>query len=321
MKRTIFLCVFLFILLPGLSFAQDYPTKPINVSVGSAPGGTMDIATRILAKGAEKFLGQPIVVSNNGASGGTVNIGIVVKQSPDGYHLGSFTASGLILTPHFRTVPYNLEGIAPIMHFGMPQSGLVVKADSPWRTVKEFVEYAKKNPGKVSYSTSGVGTFGHIAMEYLAKQEGIQWTHIPFSGSPPALTALLGGHVTAESGATEWIPHVKEGTLRLLATHGEKRIKNFPNVPIFRELGYDFVNRNAYLMAAPKGTAPSIIKKLDEAFRKAMDEPEFLQTLPKMDTEIAYRNPSDLKKYLEEGYVIFGRLVSELRIPKEDEKK
>jgi len=308
-------------LIPILSSAQSYPTKPINVLVGFAPGGTMDISTRVLASKAEKFLGQPFIISNNGGGGGSVALGIVAKERPDGYYLAGCTSTGLIRIPQFRPVPYKLEDFIPIMHFGAPQTGLVVKADSPWKTLRELVEYAKKNPGKVTYSSTGVGSPMHLAMEYVAKQEGIQWTHVPYPGSTPALTALMGGHVTAQSGSTEWIPQVKAGEVRLLATHGEKRIKIFPDVPTFRELGYDFINETVFMAAAPKGTPSPIVKKLEEAFHKAMDDPEFIQTMERMEIEITYRNSEDTKKYLEEAYARLGKMIIELKIPKEPEKK
>jgi len=316
--------IFLFgiiFLTPVLSSAQSYPTKPINILVGFAPGGTMDISTRVLASKAEKFLGQPFLISNNGGGGGSVALGIVAKERPDGYYLAGCTSTGLIRIPQFRPVPYKLEDFVPIMHFGAPQTGVVVKADSPFRTFKDLVDYAKKNTGKVTYSSTGVGSPMHLAMEYVAKQEGIQWTHVPYPGSTPALTALMGGHVTAQSGSTEWIPQIRAGEVRLLGTHGEKRMKIFPDVPTFRELGYDFINETVFMVAAPKGTPSPIVKKLGEAFHKAMDDPEFIQVMEKMEIEITYRNSEDTKKYLEEAYARLGKMIIELKIPKEPEKK
>jgi len=308
-------------LIPTFSSAQTYPTKPIHILVGFAPGGTMDISTRVVASKAEKFLGQPFIISNNGGGAGSVALGIVAKEKPDGYYLAGCTSTGLIRIPQFRTVPYKHEDFVPVIHFGAPQSGLVVKADSPWKTLKELVEYAKKNPGKVTYSSTGVGSPMHLAMEYIAKQEGIQWTHVPYPGSTPALTALLGGHVTAQSGSTEWIPQVKDGAVRLLATHGERRMRTFPEVPTFRELSYDFINETVFMVAAPKGTPPSIVRKLDEAFYKAMDDSEFIQIMAKMEIELAYRNSEDTKRYLEEAYSRLGKMIIELKIPKEPEKR
>ena len=319
-SKMIFLSGFLFLMIPALCYAQQYPTKPINILINKAPGGTLDIPTRIVASKAEKFLGQPFILSNNGGGGGSVALGIIAKEKPDGYHLVATSSSTLIRVPQFRTVTYKLEDFDPIMYFAAPQTGLAVRADSPWKTLKEFVEYAKKNPRKVTYATSGAGSAMHLAMEYIAKQEGIEWIHVPYPGEAPALTALLGGHVTAVSDSTGWVPHVQQGTLRLLCTHGERRMKTFPDVPILLELGYNYFNEVVFLFVAPKGTPPSIVKKLDEAFHKAMDDPEFIQTMAKFEIEVAYRNSADTKKYLEDAYVSIGKMITELKIPKEEEK-
>jgi tripartite-type tricarboxylate transporter receptor subunit TctC len=321
MKKAVLWSGFLLCFIPILSVAQEYPTRPINLLISVAPGGTRDTSTRVLASKVEKFMGQPFIMSNNGGGAGTVALGIMAKERPDGYHLICASSASLVLIPQLRTVAYKLEDFILIMEFGAQQTGVVVKADSPWKTFKEFVDYAKKNPGKVNYSTSGVGTGAHIAMDYVAKQEGIQWTNVPYTGDAPALTALLGGHISAVSGGSTWVPHVQGGALRLLATHGEKRMKIFPDIATFKEQGYDFTNEAMFLIAAPKGTPPPIVKKLDEAFQKGMEDPEFIETMKKLEIEVIYRNATDLKKYLEGEYTRLGSIITELKIPKESEKK
>jgi tripartite-type tricarboxylate transporter receptor subunit TctC len=320
-KMGMVFCGLFMVLLPGLSFAQAYPTKPINLIVTFPPGGTLDASTRILASKAEKFLGQPVIVSNVGGGAGSVALGQVAKKRPDGYDITSCTSTGLIRIPQLRAVPYSLEDFIPVMHFTAVQSGLVVKSDSPFKTLKDLVEFARKNPGKVTYATSGAGSPMHMAMEYIAEKEAIQWTHVPQTGGAPGLTAVLGGHVTSMSDSTEWLPHVKEGTLRLLVTHGERRMKSFPNVPTLRELGHDFINETVFMIAAPKGTPASIVKKLDESFHKGMDDPGFIQTIANLEFDVVYRNSEDTKKYLEDAYVRFGQMIKKLNIQKEPEKK
>lgn len=317
---TLVFVALLLVLGAAASFAQDYPTKPINLTVTFAPGGTLDVSTRILAIKAEKLLGQPLIVNNVGGGGGSVALGQVAKKRADGYDLTSCTSTGLIRIPQLRAVPYSLEDFVPIMHFTAVQTGLVVKSDSPFMTLKDLVEQARKNPGKVTYATSGAGSPMHISMEFIADKEGIQWTHVPYAGGAPGLTALLGGHVTAMSDSTEWLPYVKEGSLRLLATHGEKRMALFPNVPTLRDLGYDFINETVFMIAAPKGTPPAIVKKLDEAFHKAMDDPEFIKVIRTIEFEVAYRNSADTQKYLEDAYNRFGVMIKKLNIQKEPEK-
>ena len=309
------------ILVPVLVSAQQYPAKPINLIVTFAPGGTLDASTRILASKAEKFLGQPVVVSNVGGGAGSVALGQVAKKRPDGYDITSCTSTGIIRIPQLRAVPYSPEDFIPIMHFTAVQSGCVVKSDSPYKTFKDLIEYARANPGKVTYATSGVGSPMHIAMEFVADREGIKWTHVPQTGGAPGLTAVLGGHVTAMSDSTEWLPHVKEGSLRLLVTHGERRMKGFPNVPTLRDLGYDFINETVFMIAAPKGTPAPIVKKLDESFHKAMDDPQFIKIIADLEFDVTYRNSEDLKKYLDDAYNRFAAMIKKLNLTKEPEKK
>jgi tripartite-type tricarboxylate transporter receptor subunit TctC len=310
----------LFVLVPVFSFAQDFPTKPVNVIVTFAPGGTLDTATRILATKAEKFLGQPVIVSNVGGGGGSVALAQVATKKPDGYEITSCTSTGLIRIPQLRGVPYGPNDFIPVMHYAAVESGVVVKSDAPYKTFKDLVEFAKKNPGKVTYATSGAGSPMHMAMEFVAMKEGLKWTHVPQTGGAPGLAAVLGGHVTAMSDSTEWLPHVKEGSLRLLATHGEKRMKSFPNVPTFRDLGYDFINETVFMIAAPKGTPAPVIKKLDESFHKAMDDPQFVQTIANIEFAVSYRNSADTKKYLDDAYARFGEMIKKLGIQKEAAK-
>ena len=317
-EKKLILCALLFVFfLPAFSFAQAYPTKPVNLIITFAPGGTLDASTRILATKAEKILGQPVIVSNVGGGGGSVALGQVAKKKPDGYDITSCTSTGLIRIPQLRAVPYGLDDFVPIMHFTAVQTGVVVKSDSPFKTFKDLIEYARKNPGKVTYATSGVGSPMHIGMEFVADTEKIQWTHVPQTGGGPGLAAVLGGHVTAMSDSTEWLPHVKEGSLRLLVTHGERRMKSFPNVPTLRDLGYDFINETVFMIAAPKGTSAPIVNRLEEAFHKAMEDPQFIQTIQNLEFDITYRNSEDLKKYLDDAYHRFSAMIKKLHLQKE----
>jgi tripartite-type tricarboxylate transporter receptor subunit TctC len=318
---VVFGCLLSITLVSSLWGQSDYPTKPINLLISFAPGGVMDISTRAIAAKAEKFLGQPFVISNNGGGGGSVAAGIIAKQKPDGYNLLSCTTTTLIRIPQYRTVPYSHHDFVPIMQHASTESGVAVRADSPFNTLKDLVEFAKKNPGKVTYSTLGVGSPMHLSMEYIAKQEGITWTHVPYTGSMPSVMALLGGHVTATSASTEWKPFVLEGRLRLLATHGEKRMKIFPNVPTLKELGYDFYNDTTFVVVAPKGTPMPIVKKLEDAFHKAFADQEYLDTLAKIDHVPAFRNSEETTKFLEVAYVVNGKWIAELKIPKEADQK
>jgi tripartite-type tricarboxylate transporter receptor subunit TctC len=316
-ESMFFVFAFLLIFIPAMVYGQAYPTKPVNVVVTFAPGGTLDVSARILAAKAEKFLGQPMIISNVGGGGGSVALGQVAKKAADGYTITACTSTGLIRIPQLRGVPYEPSDFIPIMHYAAVESGVVVKTDSPYKTFKDLIEYARKNPGKVNYATSGAGSPMHMAMEFVADKEKIQWVHVPYAGGAPGLAAVLGGHVTAMSDSTEWLPHVKEGSLRLLVTHGEKRMKSFPNVPTLRDLGYDFINETVFMFAAPKGTPAAAVSKLAESLHKGMDDPEFIKTIAAIEFAVAYRDSADTKKYLDDAYNRFGEMIKKLGIKKE----
>jgi tripartite-type tricarboxylate transporter receptor subunit TctC len=311
------------IIVVGIAWSQPaYPTKPINVIIGFGTGGVTDVSARFLLGRAEKLLGQPFVISNNGGGGGSVAYELTKAKAPDGYNLVCASSTGLVRIPQFRKVPYARDEFEIIMHYAASYlSPIVVKASSPWKTFKELVDYAKKNPGKIRYSTTGVGSPHHMAMEYVAKQEGIKWIHIPYPGSMPALTALLGGHVEVEVGAGESIPYIKDGSLRILCHVGAKRIEDWPQVPTLIDLGYDTYNENVFLFAAPKNTPKPIVDKLDDAFRQVMADPEFIKLLARIELQPSYRGPAEIKKYLDTAYVRIGEMIRDLKLPKEDEQK
>jgi len=300
----------------NFAIAEDYPTKPVNILIGFAPGDSIDVSARAVASKAEKYLGQPMMVSNRSGGVGAVVAGIIAKAKPDGYNLGCITTVTFTRALQFDTTPYKLQDFVPIMHYGLAQTGIIVNNNSPWKTFAEWVEYAKKNPGKIKYGTLGAWSLPHISMELVAMKEGLQWTHVPFQGGAPAITALLGGHIEVAGVGSQFVPFVQGGSARLLATQGEKRMKKFPDIPTFRELGYDFINDAAFLFAAPKGTPLPIVKKLDEAFRKAMDDPEFIKVMDSLEVAIGYRNSEDTKLFLEEAYQVHEKRIKFLKIPK-----
>jgi tripartite-type tricarboxylate transporter receptor subunit TctC len=318
---TVILGCVLAVILVAPSWSQPaYPTKPMNLYIGYAPGGVADISVRFMATKAEKILGQPFIVTNNGGGGSSVATGIVAKKPADGYTILGGASSGLVRLPHMQTVPYKYEDFVPIMHFATPElTPVVTKSTSPWKTFKELVDYAKKNPGKVTYSTLGVGSPMHMAMEYVAKQEKITWTHIPFPGAMPAFTALLGDHVNFCVGAGESVPYIKDGTIRILANLSEKRVKAWPNVPTLRELGYDIFNESVFMFSTPKGTPQYIVENLQNAFRKVMDDPEFAGIMAKVEFEPNYRNAADTKKYLDDANKRIEHMVQELKLPKKQD--
>ena len=315
MKKAFFGVALGCLLLSGLAFGQDYPSKPINLLVGYPAGGSTDLSVRALAVEAAKILKQPIVVSNVAGAAGTLVLGRVKAEKADGYTIFNAPTANFCRIPHLQAVPYDpLKDFSFIMQYGLYQYGLVVRADAPWKTFEEFVDYAKKNPRKINYGTSGLGTGQHLAMEYLGKKENIEWNHVPFPGGLQAVTALLGGHVHAVSQTTEWKEHVNAGTLRLLVVWTDQRLKAFPNVPTLREKGYPFAVHSALSLMGPAGMPKHAVEKLQNAFAKAMESKPFLDVMDKFDMPPAYLGSDGLTKLVHKDYVETGDLIKSLGI-------
>jgi tripartite-type tricarboxylate transporter receptor subunit TctC len=311
--KTVLVVVALVFFSASATLADDYPSKPVNLYIGYSGGGSTDISARLLANLAQKDFSQPIVCINKPGGVSSVMHGLVAHSKPDGYTLGVLMTAAITRIPHLRTVPYNpLSDFVPIMQYAVYQYGICVRSDSPFKKLSDFIEYAKENPGKVTYSTAGSGSGQHLAMEYLALKEGIKWTHIPYKGGVPAVTACLGGHVTATAQTIEWKPYVEAGQLRLLAVMGEKRIESFPDVPTMLELGYDFTVGAGLGIVGPKGLPDSVVKKIADAFTAASKEEGFKALLNKLDLLPLAKNRQELESEMAKEYQQTGELVKGL---------
>ncbi|MBI4012914.1 MAG: tripartite tricarboxylate transporter substrate binding protein [Candidatus Rokubacteria bacterium] len=284
---------------PGRAEGQEkYPVKPLTYVVGYPPGGGSDISSRALATAAARLLGQPVVVVNKPGGASSVALAGLKNEKPDGYTIG-LLPTGPIIAQHMRKLSYDsARDFTPILQFAELQMGLVVRTDGPWASLKELAEYARANPGKIRYSTAGPGSPPHLVMEQVGLKEKIKWTHIPFEGTAPAIAALLGGHVEANADSTFWKPHVEAGRLRLLVGFGEKRISFLPQVPTLMELGYGVTGVSLLGVIGPKGLSPQVVETLHDAFRKAMDDPEFARAMQQMDILAVYRSSQDFARHL-----------------------
>jgi tripartite-type tricarboxylate transporter receptor subunit TctC len=261
-----------------------YPERPITVLVGFAPGGSVDLSARSLAKAAEKVLGQPVVIENRPGGTGTVALASLLAQNNDGYTLCATPSSVLIRVPQMQKVPFKpLKNFRPVIGYASPPLGIVVLNDAPWKTLKELVADSLSHPGKIKYATTGVGSTTHAAVEEIAVKEKARMIHVPFKGGTEALTALLGGHVEFGALTSEFIPSVKAGQTRLLATMGDKRSPKFAAVPTLKELGYDFVNDAVYAIVCPSGLSPDIVKQLEAAFARAAKSEQYMTVLDNLD--------------------------------------
>ena len=300
----------------SLGSAQEYPTKPINVIIQYPAGGSTDLAARAMANAAKKYLGQPMICENKAGGGGTIGVAHVTTRPPDGYTLGIVTSSPTIAY-HMRKLNFHpLDDLTHIMRWGWYLSGFVVRADAPWTTMPDLLKYARENPDKVSYGSPGVGTPAHLATEELSMVAGTRWIHIPGKGIAENNAALLGGHIDVISDTSGWAPLVDAGKFRLLATWGFKRSARYPNVITIRETGYDVVCPAPIGLIGPKGMPKPIVAKVHDAFRKALEDPEFLAVMKKFDMDVMYLNPEEYEKYMRSDSERIERLVKKLGLDK-----
>ncbi|HLZ20401.1 MAG TPA: tripartite tricarboxylate transporter substrate binding protein [Smithellaceae bacterium] len=294
-------------IFPGQAHAA-YPDRPVTILVGFAPGGSMDLSARALAKSAEKILGQPVVVENKPGGTGTVALAALLSQKNDGYTLCATPSSVLIRVSQQQQVPFKpFTSFKPIIGFTEPQLGIVVKNDAPWKTLKDLSAAAAKNPGKIKYATTGVGSTTHAAAEEIAAKDKLQMVHVPYKGSMEALTAVLGGHVEFAALTSELVASVKSGQARLLAVISEKRSAKFPEVPTMKELGYDFANDAVFAIIAPARIDPAIAKKLENTFAAAAKSKDYLETLDKINMIPVYYDGKAFDAFLRTHWKIINR--------------
>ena len=317
-KSMIVFVLILSFLMVGEALADVFPSKPINLWVGWGAGSGTDISQRAIADLASKSLKQPIVVSNVTGGGGTLVLGRLKPEKPDGYTLANTSSATLGRIPHLQPVPYNTQepwkDFVPILSYSYYLYGLAVKSDSPWKTFEEFIAYAKANPGKIRYSTSGVGTGQHLAMEYLAMKENIKWTHVPFATSPQAVAAVTGGHVEATSQTPEWKEQVDAGQMRLLVCWNDKRMPFYPTVPTLKEKGHDFAVQALIVIYAPANTPKETVATLSKAFRQASETEEVKQILKRLTYPHDIKESEELDQIIKKDFDVNGKLFKELGI-------
>jgi tripartite-type tricarboxylate transporter receptor subunit TctC len=308
-----YIAAFLFAFVAVGAGAADFPTKPVTLIIPWPAGGTTDVAMRAIAESASRHLGQPIVIDNKpGASGILGPSTMVANAKPDGYTISQIPITVFRL-PHITKAAFDpTKDFTYIAHLTGYTFGVVVKADSPWKTFRELLDDAKANPGKITYASPGAGTSLHIAMEQIALREGIKWTHVPFKGNAETNAAVLGGHVSASADSTGWGPLVNSGELRLLVTWGAQRTKNWPNVPTLKEVGIDMVADSPFGIAGPKGMDPKVVKILHDAFKKAINDPAIVATLAKFDMVPNYMDTPTYQKFAMEKILEEKAIVAKL---------
>jgi tripartite-type tricarboxylate transporter receptor subunit TctC len=296
MKRALCLLALAAAAFATNALGQSFPSRPITLICPWPPGGSTDLHLRKFSEIAQKYLGQTIIVENKPGAGGMLGPANMSKTArPDGYTVSQLPVSAYRL-PHIQKVDWDpLGDFTYIIGISGYTFGVVVKADSQWKSFKEVVEYARANPGKFAYSSTGNGTSPHLLMEEVAQKTGVQFLHVPYKGNADSTQALMGGHVMAQSDATGWGRHVDAGTFRLLVTFGEKRTKW--NAPTAKELGIDIVSYSPYGIVAPKGMEPQVARTLHDAFKKALDDPEHLKVLQQLDQVYWYKSSAEYAQW------------------------
>jgi len=289
-------------LLTGLLLAatgalgQAFPSKPVTLIVPWPAGGSTDIYFRKLGEIAARHLSQPLVIENRpGGSGNNGPTTMAKTAQPDGYTISQITISAF-RAPHMQKVDWNpVTDFTYIIGLAGYTFGIVVRADSPFKTFNDVIAYARANPGKLSYATPGIGTSLHLAMEEVGAKAGVEFLHVPFKGYADGAIALMGGHVMMQVDSTGWAKQVDAGAQRLLATLGDRRTRW--NAPTVKELGVDTVSNSPFGLVGPKGMSPRVVKVLHDAFKRSLDDPEYLKLLAQLDQPGWYQSSDDYAKW------------------------
>ena len=300
-------------LMAPAALAQAFPSRPITLIEPWPAGGSTDRHLRTLAEAASKQLGQIVSVQNVPGGGGTTGPGtMALTAKPDGYTIAQFPM-GMLRIPHMqKTAWHPVNDFSHIIGITGYTFGFVVRTDSPYKTFTDFIEAARKQPGKIDFGSTGTGTSPHLLIEEVADAAKVELNHIPFKGNADLMQALLGGHVMSASDATGWDKFVDAGQMRLLVSFGEQRIKRWPNVPTAKELGYKVVANSPYGLVGPKGMDPAVIKTLHDAFKKAMDEPKHLEVLEQLNQPVWYKNSADYAAWTRDTLVKEKVLIERL---------
>jgi tripartite-type tricarboxylate transporter receptor subunit TctC len=305
MQRRTHLAALLLVAAAGLASAQaPYPSRPIAMIVPFPPGGLADIVARPVAEAMSRELGQPVVVENKSGAGGGVGMAYAAKAPPDGYTV-LLALSSLTVIPEADVVlgrpqMFAPNSLRPIARITADPTVLAVRAEAPWKTVKDFVEDAKKRPGAINYGSSGNYGTMHVPMEILSQNAGIRMTHVPFTGAGPAVIALLGGQIDAiSSGPATVLQHVKSGKLRVLAHWGTNKLEALPDVPSLKDAGYNAEYAQWSGLFVPAATPEPIVQRLRAAAKAAAQDAKVKQVILNAGSPILYQDTLDFERYVQ----------------------
>jgi tripartite-type tricarboxylate transporter receptor subunit TctC len=304
--------------LAGPALAQGYPNKPIELQVPFAPGGTTDIVARVVADPLGKVLGQSVIVVNKAGGGGIVGAAETARAAADGYKLGIATVSSTAANPAINPkTPYDpINDFTPIINIAATPNIIAVNPGFPARNYAEFLAEIKKNPGKYSYSSSGTGGIGHLLMELFKSLTNTYVTHIPYRGAGPALNDTVAGQVPMIfDNLPSALPFIKAGKLIPIVVSAPSRVAALPNVPTFKEVGLEPVNRMAYYgILGPKGLPKEVVDKISEGTRKALADPAVKKRIEDTDSIIVANTPEQFAAQIKAEFEIYKQVVAKQKL-------
>jgi len=326
-RKLIFFCatISLTLMCSTLSLRESsaqkgYPEKAIKLIVGTQPGGLIDLGARAWSDDLSKKLGVPILIQNQGGGGGTLALTDASKAKPDGYTLAAASQTPIVISPTVTPggLPYDsAKDFVPIGAFGITPTLIVVNSTSPFKTIEELLDYAKKNPGKLNFGSAGVGTISHFDLELIKIYARIDVAHVPFKGSTPAVSALLGNHVDALIIALPALPgQIKAGRIRGLAT--TTKINDFPDIPLFSEKGLKEAGMATWAgFFAPAKISPEVHKKLAQAFESVVKDQAVIRKLENVGFTSYYLGPDALAKLIKEELISTAEIAKKAGIKPE----